>query len=156
MLLSHWCTNPIRWLLLPCFQLEAWRNSITSAFKPAAQVIGRVSGRRTISRTIFNAYNVAPLLWSLIKIIMKSQEEATTPDHSKINQQKPRIRLICLYANPNLCVIYVYLIVKYSISLNPNPYIYNPFSQKNILFQTITQPDNTLVPRLHLFHQKVF
>ena len=43
----------------------------------------------------------APLLWSLIKIIMKSQEEEETkaPDDSKINQQKPRISLTCLHAN---------------------------------------------------------
>ena len=30
-------------------QLEAWRNSITTAFKPAAQIIGGVSGRCTES-----------------------------------------------------------------------------------------------------------
>ena len=66
---------------------------------------------------------LAPLLRSLIKIIMKSQEEESkTPDHSKINQLKPRIRLVCLYANYNPCLIDVHLIVKYSISLNTNPY----------------------------------
>ena len=41
------------------------------------------------------------LFWSLIKITMKSQqeEEAKAPDDSKINEQKPRISLTCLYAN---------------------------------------------------------
>ena len=66
------------------FQLEAWRNGITSVFK---------------------------------------QEEAKTPDDSKINQQKSRIRLICLYAKCNPCLIYVHPIDKYFMSLNPNPYI---------------------------------
>ena len=35
---------------------------------------------------------------------MKSQEEeeAKAPDDSKINQQKPRISLTCLYANQSL------------------------------------------------------
>ena len=62
------------------------------------------------------------LLRSLIKIIMKSQgEESKTPDHSKINQLKPRIRLTRLHANSNPCLIYVQLIFKYSISLNHNP-----------------------------------
>ena len=48
------------------------------------------------------------------------EEEANTPDDSKINQKKQRIRLTRLHANPNPCLIYVDLIVKYSISLNPN------------------------------------
>ena len=62
------------------------------------------------------------LLWSLIKIIMKSQEEGSkTPDHSKINQLNAKIRLIHLYANSNTCLIYVHPIVKYSISINPKP-----------------------------------
>ena len=45
------------------------------------------------------------------------EEEAKTPDHSNINQLKPRIRLTCLYDNSNPCLIYVYPIVKYSISI---------------------------------------
>ena len=48
------------------------------------------------------------------------EEEAKTPDHSKINQKKPKISLTCLYAN-NPCLIQVHQIKKYSISLNPNP-----------------------------------
>ena len=40
------------------------------------------------------AYSMPPLLTSLIKIIMKSEEEESkAPDDSKINQLKPMIRL---------------------------------------------------------------
>ena len=51
---------------------------------------------------------------SLIKILMKSQEEESkTPGYSKINQLKPRTRRIHLYASTNPYQMYVHLIVKY-------------------------------------------
>ena len=57
--------------------------------------------------------HLAPLLWSLIKIILKSQEEdAKAPDDSKINHQKSRIRLTRLYANSDPCLIQVHPIFK--------------------------------------------
>ena len=43
---------------------------------------------------------LVPLLWSLNKIVMMSKEEETkTPDHSKINQLRPRFRFSRLYVN---------------------------------------------------------
>ena len=43
---------------------------------------------------------LAPLMWSLIAITLKPQEEeAKIPDDSKINQKKLRISLTRLYAN---------------------------------------------------------
>ena len=55
-----------------------------------------------------------------IKIIMKfKKEEFKTPDHSKIYQLKPRIRLTRLYVYyNNHCLVYVHPIIKYSLSLN--------------------------------------
>ena len=67
---------------------------------------GEVSGRCMISQSLFNANNILRYCcdpssrssWSLKKKDLK-------PDNSKISQLKPRIRLICLYAYNNPCLI---------------------------------------------------
>ena len=68
------------------------------AERKSVAVVGTLHG---ISHQSQHLQRLAPLMWSLIKITLKPQEEeeAKTPDHSKINQKKPRINLTRLYAN---------------------------------------------------------
>ena len=59
-------------------------------------------------------------LYQALNFQITQVTESVTPDYSKINQLKRRNRLARLYVNSNPWLIYVYPIIKYPVSLNPN------------------------------------
>ena len=80
---SHRCTNPVDDFYVLFMQLEAWRNSIATTFKPTAQIIGGVSGRCTVFVTII-----------IIRNISHRCCDSSSQSHRNHKKKKPKHQII--------------------------------------------------------------